>query len=83
MVRLAIPGMIMHVSEFAADEVLTVAAAQFGSAQLAAQSALVTLTQITWTVPLGLSIAASIRVGNWIGAKDTRSAKTAAKTVSC
>jgi len=82
MMRLAIPGMVMHVAEFAADEILTIACAQFGAAQLAAQSALVTLTQITWTVPLAISIAASIRVANLIGAKATDAATMAAVVVS-
>ncbi|KAL3952637.1 hypothetical protein ACCO45_012580 [Purpureocillium lilacinum] len=81
MMRLAIPGMVMHVAEFAADEILTIACAQFGAAQLAAQSALVTLTQITWTVPLAISIAASIRVANLIGAKATDAATMAAVVV--
>ena len=83
MIRLALPGMIMHVSEFAADEILTLAAAQFGTSQLAAQSVLVTLTQITWTLPLALSIASSIRIANWIGAKATNAAKISAIVVGC
>ncbi|PBP19534.1 mate efflux family protein [Diplocarpon rosae] len=79
MIRIAFPGMIMYVTEFAAEEVLTLAAAQFGTSQLAAQSVLVTLVQITYIVPLGASIAASIRVANWIGAKASGAAKFTAK----
>ncbi|KAI6717258.1 multidrug and toxin extrusion protein 1 [Diplocarpon mali] len=81
MIRIAVPGMIMYVTEFAAEEVLTLAAAQFGTSQLAAQSVLVTLVQITYIVPLGASIAASIRVANWIGARASGAAKFSAKVV--
>lgn len=82
MIRLALPGMIMYVTEFAAEEVLTLAAAQFGTSQLAAQSVLVTLVQITYIIPLGVSIASSIRVANWIGAGGTNAAKFSAKVVT-
>ncbi len=81
MIKLAMPGMIMYVTEFAAEEVLTLAAAQFGTSQLAAQSVLVTMVQITYIIPLGVSIASSIRVANWIGARSTNAAKFSAKVV--
>ncbi|KAI0380834.1 mate-domain-containing protein [Hypomontagnella monticulosa] len=79
MIRLAVPGMIMHITEFATEEALTLAAARFGTAQLAAQSALVTLVSTTYIVPLGVSMAASIRVANWIGAEATSAAKFSAR----
>lgn len=79
MVRLAIPGMIMVVAEWFAFEVLTLASSQFGTNYLAAQSILVTLTSTTFQLPFPISIAASTRVANLIGAKLVNAAKTSAK----
>ncbi|KJZ72200.1 hypothetical protein HIM_08465 [Hirsutella minnesotensis 3608] len=79
MMRLALPGMMMHVAEFAVEEILTMVSARFGTAHLAAQSALVTIVTLTYNIPLAVSVAASNRVANWIGAQATGPAKTAAK----
>ncbi|KAK3329859.1 mate-domain-containing protein [Apodospora peruviana] len=79
MIRLALPGMIMVLAQYFAFEVLTLAASRFGSADLAAQSILVTCTSTTFNIPFPLSIAASTRVANLIGAKLTDAARTSAK----
>jgi multidrug resistance protein, MATE family len=80
MIKLALPGMIMVEAEWLAFEVLTLAAGQFGVSQLAAQSVLVTMTSTTFQLlPFPLSIAASTRVANLIGAKLVGAAKTSAK----
>lgn len=68
MVRLALPGVIMVEAEVLAFEILTFAASYFGITVLAAQSVLATLTSITFQIPFPLSIAASTRVANLIGA---------------
>lgn len=81
MIRLALPGMIMVEAQYFAFEVLTLAASQFGSAHLAAQSVLVTVTSTTFNIPFPLSIAASTRVANLIGAKLSDAARTSAKVV--
>jgi len=82
MIRLAFPGMVMVLAQYFAFEVLTLTAGQFGSAHLAAQSILVTCTSTTFNIPFPLSIAASTRIANLIGAKMTDAARTSAKVVS-
>ncbi|KAK9422536.1 putative Transporter [Seiridium unicorne] len=83
MVKLALPGMIMVVAEWLAFEVLTLASSQFGTNYLAAQSILMTLTATTFQLPFPISIAASTRVANLIGAKLVNAAKTSAKVAFC
>ncbi|KXJ92171.1 MATE efflux family protein [Microdochium bolleyi] len=79
MVRLALPGMIMVEAEWLAFEILTLATSQFGADYLAAQSILVSLTSATFQIPFPVSIAASTRIANLIGAKLVDAAKTSAK----
>jgi MATE family multidrug resistance protein len=80
LIRLGVPGIIMVEAEFMAFEVLTIAASRFGTAALAAQSALATLTSLTYQVPFAISIAAATRVANYIGAALPHSASIAART---
>lgn len=82
MIQLALPGMIMVEAQYLAFEVLTLASSQFGSSYLAAQSVVVTLTSITFNIPFPLSIAASTRVANLIGARLSNAARTSGKVVS-
>lgn len=82
MVRLAIPGMIMVVAEWLAFEILTLLSSQFGASYLAAQSILVTVTGTMYMIPFPVSIAASTRIANLIGAKLVKAARTSAKVVS-
>ena len=79
MIKLALPGMIMVEAQYFAFEVLTLASSQFGSAHLAAQSIIVTVTSTTFNIPFPLSIAASTRVANLIGARLSGAARTSAK----
>jgi MATE family multidrug resistance protein len=81
MIKLALPGMVMIEAQFFALEILTLAASQFGSAHLAAQSILVTMTSTTFNIPFPLSIAASTRVANLIGARLSDAARMSAKVV--
>jgi MATE family multidrug resistance protein len=82
MIKLALPGMIMVEAQYFAFEVLTLASSQFGSSYLAAQSVVVTLTSTTFNISFPLSIAASTRVANLIGARLSDAARTSAKVVS-
>ncbi|KAI0165484.1 MATE efflux family protein [Xylariaceae sp. FL1272] len=79
MIKLAIPGMLMVVAEWLAFEILTLASSQFGPTYLAAQSILVTLTSATFMLPFPVSIAASTRIANLIGANLVKAARTSAK----
>jgi MATE family multidrug resistance protein len=82
MVKLALPGLLMVEAEFLAFEILTLASSYFGTTHLAAQSILSTLTSLTFQIPFPISIAASTRVANLIGATLSDAAKTSAKVVS-
>lgn len=82
MIKLAIPGLIMVEAEFLAFEILTLAASFFSVSHLAAQSVLSTITALTFQIPFPISIAASTRVANLIGATLADAAKTSAKVVS-
>lgn len=79
MIKLALPGLLMVEAEFLAFEILTLAASYFSTTHLAAQSVLSTLTALTFQIPFSISIAASTRVANLIGATLSDAAKTAAK----
>jgi len=77
--KLAIPGVAMVCSEWWAFEVVSLAASYLGTVALAAQSIVVQTSGLLYTIPFGVSIAASNRVGNLIGKGDHRSAKVASR----
>lgn len=79
MIKLALPGLLMVEAEVLAFELLTFASSYFGVKALAAQSVLATITSLTFQIPFPLSIAASTRIANLIGATLADSAKTSAK----
>jgi multidrug resistance protein, MATE family len=81
MIRLALPGMVMIEAEWLAFELMTLLSSRFGSEYLAAQSVLVTLATISYQIPFPVSIAASTRIANLIGAGLVDAAKTAARVV--
>ncbi|KAI4942244.1 hypothetical protein J4E91_010218 [Alternaria rosae] len=79
MVKLALPGLIMVLAEFLAFEILTLSSSWLGPTELAAQSVLGSITGITFQIPFPMSVAASTRIANLIGATLAVPAKTAAK----
>ena len=79
MIRLALPGLLMVLAEVLAFEILTLASSRFSTAHLAAQSVLSTLISFTFNIPFPISIAASTRIANLIGATLAPAAKTSAK----
>lgn len=81
MIKLALPGMIMVEAEWLAFEIMTLMSARFGAEYLAAQSVLATLTTISYQIPFPMSIAASTRIANLVGAGLVDAAKTTAKVV--
>ncbi|KAF8824305.1 hypothetical protein HHX47_DHR8000353 [Lentinula edodes] len=62
----------------AAFEIVALAAGRLGSLPLAAQSVIMTLDQILNTLPFGIGVAASTRVGNLIGLRSAIGARHAA-----
>ncbi|KAJ7272572.1 MOP flippase [Mycena haematopus] len=77
--KLAIPGILMVGTEWAAFEIVALAAGRLGVLPLAAQSVIMTTDQILNTIPFGIGVAASARVGNLIGAQSPVAAKHAAR----
>ncbi|KAH9890097.1 MOP flippase [Cubamyces lactineus] len=77
--KLAIPGILMVGTEWAAFEIVALAAGRLGSLPLAAQSVIMTTDQILNTIPFGIGVAASTRVGNLIGARSALGAKRASR----
>ncbi|ORX81186.1 MATE efflux family protein [Basidiobolus meristosporus CBS 931.73] len=76
--KLAFPGTIMICCEWWAFQVSGLAAAYFGTVALAAQSILLTSSSLCFTIPMGISIASSNRVGNLLGSGRPNHAKLAA-----
>jgi MATE family multidrug resistance protein len=79
MIKLALPGLVMVLAEFGAFEILTLSSSWLGPTQLAAQSVLGSICGITFQIPFPMSVAASTRIANLIGATLAMPAKTAAK----
>lgn len=79
MVKLALPGLVMVEAEFLAFEILTLASSYISTTHLAAQSILGTITAIAYQFPFPISVAASTRVANLIGATLSDAAKTSGK----
>ncbi|KAI1389387.1 MATE efflux family protein [Hypoxylon trugodes] len=76
--RLALLGVIHVGTEWWAFEIVALAAGRLGTITLAAQSVIMTADQIINTIPFGLGVAASARLGNLLGAQKPREAERAA-----
>ena len=79
MIKLAIPGLLVVEAEILGFEILTLAASRFGTTYLAAQSILSTIIGLTYQIPFPMSVAASTRIANLIGATLIPAAKTATR----
>ncbi|KAL2055912.1 hypothetical protein ABVK25_003554 [Lepraria finkii] len=80
--RLALLGVIHVGTEWWAFEIVALAAGKLGTIPLAAQSVIMTSDQVMYTIPFGMGVAASSRVGNLLGAKDAKGAARAANTAA-
>ncbi|KAL1869451.1 hypothetical protein VTK73DRAFT_3096 [Phialemonium thermophilum] len=76
--RLAFLGVIHVGTEWWAFEIVALAAGRLGTLSLAAQSVIMTADQIINTIPFGLGVAESARLGNMLGAKSARGARRSA-----
>jgi MATE family multidrug resistance protein len=79
MIRLALPGLIMVIAEFLAFEILTLGSSRISAEHLAANTILQSLCVLTYQLPFPLSIAASTRVANLIGATLPDAARVTAR----
>ncbi|TEY46768.1 hypothetical protein BOTCAL_0314g00050 [Botryotinia calthae] len=76
--RLALLGVIHVGTEWWAFEIVALAAGRLGTIPLAAQSVIMTTDQVMNTIPFGIGVAASSRVGNLLGARNAKGAARAA-----
>lgn len=72
--RLAILGVLHVGTEWWAFEIVALAAGRMGRIPLAAQSTIMTADQILNTIPFGIGIAVSSRVGKCLGESNARQA---------
>ncbi|KAF2190616.1 MATE efflux family protein [Zopfia rhizophila CBS 207.26] len=80
--RLAFLGVIHVGTEWWAFEIVALAAGKLGTIPLAAQSVIMTTDQVMNTIPFGVGVATSSRVGNLLGARNARGAARAANTAA-
>uniref|UniRef100_A0A2K6MN07 Multidrug and toxin extrusion protein n=1 Tax=Rhinopithecus bieti TaxID=61621 RepID=A0A2K6MN07_RHIBE len=73
--RLAVPSMLMLCMEWWAYEVGSFLSGILGMVELGAQSIVYELAIVVYMVPAGFSVAASVRVGNALGAGDMEQAR--------
>ncbi|KAJ2834394.1 ethionine resistance protein [Coemansia furcata] len=76
--RLGIPSTIMMCSEWAAWELMAIAASYLGNVTLAGQSIVINTCSLTYQIPGGLIGAVSNRVGNLLGQSRSRRANISA-----
>lgn len=80
--RLALLGVIHVGTEWWAFEIVALAAGRLGTIPLASQSVIMTTDQVMNTIPFGIGVAASARVGNLLGARNPKGAARAANTAA-
>uniref|UniRef100_A0A3B5AC47 Multidrug and toxin extrusion protein n=1 Tax=Stegastes partitus TaxID=144197 RepID=A0A3B5AC47_9TELE len=77
--RLAVPSMLMHCLEWWLYEIAGFLAGIISETELGAQSIVYELAAIAYMFPMGFSVAASVRVGNALGAGNAEQAKLSGK----
>ncbi|KAK5651646.1 hypothetical protein OQA88_11821 [Cercophora sp. LCS_1] len=80
--KLAFLGIIHVGTEWWAFEIVALAAGRLGTLPLAAQSVVMTADQIINTIPFGLGVAESARLGNMLGAGRPAAARRSANSAA-
>jgi MATE family multidrug resistance protein len=80
--KLAFLGVVHVGTEWWAFEIVAIVAGQLGTIDLAAQSVIMTTDQVMNTIPFGVGVATSARVGNLLGARNAKGAARAANTAA-
>ncbi|CAG9982340.1 unnamed protein product [Clonostachys byssicola] len=80
--RIALLGIIQLGTEFWAFEIVALIAGNLGKLPLAGQSVLMTADQVLVTIPFGIGVASSVRVGGALGSRDAKGARRAAHTAT-
>lgn len=81
--RLALLGFFHVGTEWWAFEIVALVAGRLGTIPLAAQSVIMTSDQVMNTIPFGVGVATSARVGNLLGARNAKGAARAANVAAC
>ncbi|XP_072099073.1 multidrug and toxin extrusion protein 1-like isoform X7 [Mobula birostris] len=82
-VQLAVPSMLMLCIEWWTYEVGTFLSGLVSEAELGAQSVIYQVLTAAYMIPLGSSVAASVLVGNALGARDAEKAQNSATVALC
>jgi MATE family multidrug resistance protein len=80
--RLALLGVVHVGTEWWAFEIVALAAGKLGTIPLAAQSVIMTTDQVLNTIPFGVGVATSARVGNLLGGRDAKGAARSANVAA-
>jgi MATE family multidrug resistance protein len=80
--KLAILGVIHVGTEWWAFEIVALTAGRLGEVPLASQSVIMTADQVMNTIPFGIGVAASARVGNMLGNRNAKGAARSANTAA-
>lgn len=80
--KLAILGVIHVGTEWWAFEIVALAAGRLGEIPLASQSVIMTADQVMNTIPFGIGVAASARVGNMLGSRNAKGAARSANVAA-
>ncbi|KAB8737493.1 hypothetical protein FH972_026451 [Carpinus fangiana] len=80
--RLAALGVVHIGTEWWAFEIVALVAGRLGTIPLAAQSVIMTTDQVMNTIPFGVGVATSARVGNLLGARDAAGARRSANVAA-
>ncbi|OQR81862.1 Multidrug/Oligosaccharidyl-lipid/Polysaccharide (MOP) Flippase Superfamily, partial [Thraustotheca clavata] len=83
--RYGIPGMLMVVIEWVAFEVLTLLSGIMADpkVKVGVMSIISQLLTLVYLIYMGLSIAATIRIGSWLGSNNAEAAKASCKAIFC
>ncbi|EME50217.1 hypothetical protein DOTSEDRAFT_68931 [Dothistroma septosporum NZE10] len=80
--RIAILGVVHVGTEWWAFEIVAIVAGQLGTIPLAAQSVIMTADQVMNTIPFGVGVATSSRIGNLLGSRNAKGAALSANTAA-
>ena len=80
--KLSLLGLLHVGTEWWAFEIVTLAAGRLGDIPLASQSVIATADQLMNTIPFGIGVATSARVGNMLGMRNAKGAARSANTAA-
>ncbi len=80
--KLSLLGLLHVGTEWWAFEIVTLAAGRLGETSLASQSVIATADQLMNTIPFGIGVATSARVGNMLGMRSAKGAARSANTAA-